>query len=108
MKIAYIAQDRPDLSEAVKCLARCMSAPSLENMESLKRLVRYLSGRPRAELRYPVQKMPNFVQIYVDSDWAGFTDTRRSSTGFVAMVGAHLVRHNWTLQTTVGLSSGEA
>ena len=108
MRLAYVAQDRPDISEAIKCLARAMASPKVEHLEGLKRLVRYCAGRPRAELRYYVQSEPSVVQIYVDSDWAGCTESRKSTTGFVAMIGGHLVRHNSTLQTVVGLSSGES
>ena len=108
MRLAYVAQDRPDLSESIKCLARHMAAPTVEHQETLKRLVRYCSGRPRAELRFHVQKLPPIVQIFVDSDWAGDVQSRRSTTGLVAQMGGHLVRHNSTMQTAIGLSSGEA
>lgn len=87
MRMAYVAQDRPDISESVKCLARAMAAPHVEHLENLKRLVRYCAGRPRAELRFHIQVAPSTVQIFVDSEWAGCTDTRRSTTGFVALVG---------------------
>ena len=48
------------------------------------------------------------IYVYVDSDWAGCPDTRRSTSGVSLFVlGANLVPHSRT-QQTVALSSGEA
>ena len=47
MRCAYLAQDRADISEAIKCLARGMSKPRAGDMMQLKRVARYLKGVPR-------------------------------------------------------------
>ena len=44
----------------------------------------------------------------MDSDWAGDVLRRRSTTGFVAMLGSHCIKHNSLMQTAIGLSSAEA
>ena len=44
----YISQDRADVQYAVKELCRRMSDPDEANMGRLKRLGRYLRGKPRA------------------------------------------------------------
>ena len=36
MRCAYLAQDRVDISEAIKCLARAMSKPKAGRMTQLK------------------------------------------------------------------------
>ena len=36
MKLAYVAQDRVDIAEAVKCLTRHMKEPRSGNMQELK------------------------------------------------------------------------
>ena len=41
MRCAYLAQDRADISEAIKCLARGMSKPRTGHMMQLKRVARY-------------------------------------------------------------------
>ena len=56
MRCAYLAQDRVDISEAVKCLARAMSKPRAGHMTHLKRVARYLKGVPRKAQQYPAQK----------------------------------------------------
>ena len=40
MRCAYLAQDRVDISEAIKCLARAMSKPKAGHMTQLKRVAR--------------------------------------------------------------------
>ena len=42
MKLAYVAQDRVEIAEAVKCLTRHMKQPRSGHMSELKRLGRYL------------------------------------------------------------------
>ena len=43
----YLAQDRTDIRFAVKELSRWMSKPRVRDLESLKRLARYLIGANR-------------------------------------------------------------
>ena len=45
MRCAYSAQDRADISEAIKCLARGMSKPRIGHMMQLKRVARYFKKR---------------------------------------------------------------
>ena len=42
MKMAYVAQDRDDIAEAVKCLTRHMKEPRSGHVQELERLGRYL------------------------------------------------------------------
>ena len=55
MRSAYLAQDRADVSEAIKCLARGMSKPRTGHMMQLKRVARYLKGVPRKAQQYPAR-----------------------------------------------------
>ena len=57
----YITPDRPDIAYTVKELARRMSTPTRGEWAKLKRLGRYLLGRPRVQQTYPWQP----VQIHV-------------------------------------------
>lgn len=47
----YLAPDRPDIQYAVKELCRKMACPTRGNWKKLKRLARYLVGRPRMVIR---------------------------------------------------------
>ena len=48
----HISPDRPDIAYAVKELARHMSSPRRGDMQRLKRLGRYLKGKPRLQQIY--------------------------------------------------------
>ena len=50
VKLAYVAQDRVDIAEAVKCLTRHMKEPRTGHMQELKRLGRYLVKNKRCVL----------------------------------------------------------
>ena len=90
MRCAYLAQDRVDISEAIKCLARGMSKPRTGHMIQLKRVARYFKGVPRKAQQYLVQeKSKAHLEVHVDSDWAGDTATRRSTTGVIVRRGQH-------------------
>ena len=48
------------------------------------------------------------MDTYVDSDFAGCVETRRSTSGGCLMLGGHLLKHWSSTQKTIALSSGEA
>ena len=82
MRCAYLAQDRVDISEAIKCLARAMSKPKAGHMTQLKRVARYVEGVPRKALQYSAQEPTRaHMEVHVDSDCAGDTaQTQLNST----------------------------
>ena len=105
MRAQFLAQDRADLSEAVKSLTRKMKAPNESDMKDLKRLGRYLVGRV-VNVYHP-QRPTNVIKVHADSDHAGCVLTRRSTTGYTISIGTHCVKHGSNLQSTIALSSGE-
>ena len=108
MRASYLAQDRPDITFAAKELARSMQAPTVGDWRALKRLGRYLIGRPRVVLRFERQHMPTRFDCSVDTDWAGCVRTRRSTNGGALLLGRHLIETWSTTQAVTALSSGEA
>ena len=108
MKLAYVAQDRIDIAEAVKCVTRHMKEPRSAHMQELKRLGRYLVKNKRCVLTYARQTSDAKFQVHVDSDWAGDLLGRKSTTGVIVRRDKHLLRHMSCLQTLVALSSGKA
>ena len=89
MRAAFLAQDRPDIAEATKSLARNMKAPTDASWSDLKRLGRYLLGKKRLVYEYWPQRFQKEIVVYCDSDHAGCLITRRSTTGLVTMLGGH-------------------
>ena len=110
MRAQFLAQGGADLSEAVKSLTRKVKAPNESDMKDLKRLGRYLVGRPRVVNVYCPQRPTNVIKVHADSDHAGCLPTRRSTTGYTISIsiGTHCVKHGSNLQSTIALGSGES
>ena len=66
MRASFLSQDRCELQFVVKELARRMQQPNTENMQALKRLVRFLRRSPKCLIVYNRQ----VEQPTVDTDWA--------------------------------------
>ena len=56
MRCNYLSQDRMDLCFAAKELSRHMSNPSEDDWNDLKRVARYLAGKPRVVQVFKRQK----------------------------------------------------
>ena len=85
-----------------------MSSPTYEGEQKVKRILRYLRGDPVCRWRFDFQTMPNTLSCFSDSDWAGCSKTRRSTSGGGVQVGGHLLSHWSRTQSCIALSSGEA
>ena len=107
-RLNYLSPDRPDISFAVKELARSMSEPTVGSWEKLKRLGRYLITRPRMIIHFPYQNCPKCLRVYTDADWAGCKVSRKSTSGGVMRLGAHTIKSWSKTQTLLALSSGES
>ena len=104
----YLAQDRTDIQFAAKECCRGMANPTHGDLKALRRLARYLICVPRVVWQFVFQARPDRIRVYSDSDWAGCRRTARSTSGGVAMLGAHCLRSYSVTQKFVTLSSGEA
>ena len=107
MRASFLSQDRADLGEAVKSLAQQMARPTQSSLEDLKRLGRFLKGRPSVALRFEHQQMPRNIRVSVDSDFVGDRSTRKSTTGMVQRFGRHTIKTTSNLQASVGLNVSE-
>ena len=107
-RLNYLALDRPDILFASKECSRRMSAPRNGDWTAIKRVVRYLLGKPRMVWKFKWQEGPKFVSAFSDSNWAGCHDTRKSTSGACIMNGSHLIKAYSRTQSNIALSSGEA
>ena len=60
------------------------------------------------KIKLDVDGVGNEVKIVIDSDWAGCSQTRKSTNGGCIMVGDVCLKAWSTTQRVVALSSGEA
>ena len=105
-KFNYYSMDRPDLLYPVKELMRKMSNPDESDEVALKRVARYLIGKPREVTRFIWAPIGNVITTFVDSDFAGCLRTRTSISGGVTFWGDHLVKTWSKTQATVAKSQG--
>ena len=108
MRAAYLTPERPEIGFAVKELARGMAQPAVHHVLGLKRLARFLVSYPRAVQTFVWQGTPKVLKAYTDSDFAGCTRTRRSTSGYCALWGLHCLSVKCKHQSVIALSSGEA
>ena len=87
-----------------------MAKPRASDLMKTKRLVRFLKGAGEIKFLYAWQNEDEAcdITVLVDSDWAGKTETRKSTSGGVLKVGKHVIRTWSSTQTTVATYSGEA
>ena len=79
---------RPDLAYAVSTVSRFMSNPGKQRWEAVKWVLRYLQGTAILGLVFQRLKMEKLMllQGYVNANYAGDFDQRRSTTGDIFKV----------------------
>ncbi|KAH9705857.1 hypothetical protein KPL70_012031 [Citrus sinensis] len=87
-------------------VSRYMANPGGEHWITVKRILRYIRGTSDVALCYGGSKFT--VRGYVDSDFAGDLDKRKSTTGYVFALAGVAVSWVSKLQTVVALSTTEA
>ena len=85
-----------------------MKSPTTKDSEELKRVGRYLRGRPVGAIVFEPQTLPGALKVFCDTDPAGDLGTRKSRSGMAVMWSAHLIKHGSAVQSTIALSSGES
>ena len=111
-KLQWMTCTRPDICYATKGLARALQQPTSADQQKLKHLLRHVRGTTHyKQVIKPTVKLTEAthnLNVYVDSDWAGCVDTRKSTTGFsITFLGATISFGSRT-QATIALSSAEA
>lgn len=101
---------RPDISHAVNMISRYLGNPGEKHLTAAKRILRYLKGSINIGLTFNGNESNDQISItaYADADWAGDIDERKSTTGYVIMIGGCPVSWVSKKQSTISLSSAEA
>ena len=104
----YLSLDRPDMQYATKRCCKAMCKPTARDWERLRRLGRYLKRNPRLIQSLEWQDPYSSLHVYVDSDWAGDKETRKSTSAGCICGGRHCIRAWSKDQDIIALSSAEA
>ncbi|GJS10236.1 hypothetical protein Tco_0367032 [Tanacetum coccineum] len=78
--LMYLTSSRPDIMFALCVCARYQVNPKVSHLHDVKRIFRYLKGQPKLGLSYP-KDSPFDLVAYTDSDYAGASLDRKSTTG---------------------------
>nr|GEX85175.1 uncharacterized mitochondrial protein AtMg00810-like [Tanacetum cinerariifolium] len=104
--LMYLTSSRPEIMFAVCACARFQVTPKASHLHAVKRIFRYLMGKPHLGLWYPKDSPFNLV-AYSDSDYAGASLDRKSTTGGCQFLGYRLIFWQCKKQTIVATSSIE-
>ncbi|GJY33986.1 putative ribonuclease H-like domain-containing protein [Tanacetum coccineum] len=105
--LMYLTSSRPDIMFAVCACARYQVNPKVSHLHAVKRIFRYLKGQPKLGLWYP-KDSPFDLVAYTDSDYAGASLDRKSTTGGCQFLGSRLISWQCKKQTVVANSTTEA
>ncbi|XP_060959182.1 secreted RxLR effector protein 161-like [Cannabis sativa] len=99
---------RPDLAYSLSIVSRFIGDPGQEHWSALKWILRYVKGSLDIGLTFG-NKSNSQEELtgFVDSDYAGSIDTRKSLTGYAFTVLGGCVSWKSNLQKVVALSSTE-
>jgi hypothetical protein len=106
---------RPDIAFAVSQAARFSNNPKQSHATAVKTIVRYLLGtRDQGTIVTPTKMLD--IKLYVDADFAGLfqteensdTNSARSRTGYILLLGGFPLIWKSHLQTEISLSTLES
>ncbi|GJX48440.1 putative ribonuclease H-like domain-containing protein [Tanacetum coccineum] len=105
--LMYLTASRPDIMFAVCACARFQVTPKASHLHAVKRIFRYLKHQPKLGLWYP-RDSPFELEAFSDSDYAGASLDRKSTTGGCQFLGRRLISWQCKKQTIVANSTTEA
>eukprot|EP00253_Pinus_taeda_P018807 PITA_18807 len=105
--LMYLTATRPDVMHAVSLISIFMERSKETHWQEAKRILRYVNGTKGFGILYSSSK--SFVLTgYIDSDWAGSVDDRKSTSGYVFHMGSGAISWASKKKPVVFLSTAEA
>lgn len=100
---------RPDISHAISVVSRYMATPGREHWQGIKWIMRYIKGTLNLGLLYGKKSdCSTGLKGFVDSNYAGDMDRRRSLSGYMFFLHGCLINQKASLQKVIALSTTEA
>ncbi|GKF99911.1 hypothetical protein Tco_0301602, partial [Tanacetum coccineum] len=105
--LMYLTAFRLDITFAVCTCARFQVTPKMSHLHAMKRIFRYLKVQPKLGLWY-LRDSPFNLEAFSDSDYAGASLDRKSTTGGCQFLGKRLISWQCKKQIIVANSTTEA
>lgn len=99
---------RPDITYAVAALSRFNASPTEAHWKAGKRVLRYLKGTKALGLELGGPKSSLNLEGWIDADYGGDLEKRRSTTGYAMSFCGGIVSWSSRLQKTIATSTTEA
>lgn len=108
--LRYLCNTRPDLAYSVGVVSRFMQRPKLSHLTAAKRILRYIRGTLDCGILFPSADRGKLCKLvaYTDSSWCGDADDRKSTAGYVFLLGGSPIAWCSKKESVVALSSCEA
>ncbi|XP_019425142.1 PREDICTED: uncharacterized protein LOC109334025 [Lupinus angustifolius] len=108
--LRYVCNTRPDMAYGVGVVSRHMETPKKTHLLAAKRLLRYLKGTVELGLLLPCKtsNLNHEMFGFSDADWCGDKADRKSTTGYLFLLGNAPISWCSKKQDVVALSSCEA
>ena len=104
--VNYLANTtRPDLAFAAHSLAAFNNSPCENHWITGKHIVRYLQGT--IDYKLILTEPIKGIEMFCDSDFAGDTTTRKSTTGYAVSLGSGMIAWSSRKQTLTATSTIE-
>ncbi|GKC24691.1 hypothetical protein Tco_1026841, partial [Tanacetum coccineum] len=88
--LMYLTASRPDIMFTVCACSRLQVTPKTSHLHAMKRIFRYLKGKPKLGLWYHRVSSLD-LEAYSDSDYARANFDRKSTTGGCQFLGRRLI-----------------
>nr|GEU31923.1 retrovirus-related Pol polyprotein from transposon TNT 1-94 [Tanacetum cinerariifolium] len=105
--LMYLTASRPDVTLVVCMCARYQEKPTKKHLHVVKRIFKYLRGIVNRGLWYPKYSSIALTS-YVDANYVGCQDTRRSTFGSMQLFRERLVSLSSKRQKSTAISNMEA
>jgi histone deacetylase 1/2 len=105
--LQYLTMTQPDLSFVVNKVCQYLYEPRTPHMSAVKRILRYVPYTIASGLQL-WSTSSTLLSAFLDADWAGSLDDRRSTGGYAIFYGGNLITWSAHKQSTVSRSSTES
>nr|XP_017179568.1 uncharacterized protein LOC108169864 [Malus domestica] len=106
-KLIYLTITRLDITYAVEIISQFMHSPTVDHLNVVKRILRYLKGSIGKGILMQNNQSTS-ISGYTDADWADNAIDRRSTTGYCMFMGGNIVTWKSNKQHVIARSSAEA
>ncbi|XP_074347258.1 uncharacterized protein LOC141686101 [Apium graveolens] len=84
-KLIYLTHTCPDISFDVSIVSQFLANPSVDHMEAVNRILKYLKKNPGKGLMF-IKSGDQSLKVYTDADWAGSPFDRKSTSGYCSFI----------------------